>query len=89
MFTGARGVGKTSTARILAKALNCPNVVDGVPCNQCEICDGISAGNEVDVLEIDGASNRGIDDIRSLRANVGVRSMRTQFKDYIIDEVHM
>ncbi len=89
MFTGARGVGKTSTARILAKALNCPNVVDGVPCNHCEICDGISAGNDVDVLEIDGASNRGIDDIRSLRANVGVRSMRTQFKVYIIDEVHM
>ena len=89
MFTGARGVGKTSTARILAKALNCPNVVDGVPCNECEICQGISAGNDVDVLEIDGASNRGIDDIRSLRANVGVRSMRTQFKVYIIDEVHM
>jgi DNA polymerase-3 subunit gamma/tau len=89
MFTGARGVGKTSTARILAKALNCPHAVDGVPCNQCEICDGISAGNDVDVLEIDGASNRGIDDIRSLRANVGVRSMRTQYKVYIIDEVHM
>ena len=89
LFTGARGVGKTSTARILAKALNCPNVDDGVPCNNCEICDGISAGNDVDVLEIDGASNRGIDDIRSLRANVNVRSMRTQFKLYIIDEVHM
>ncbi|MEP3479272.1 MAG: DNA polymerase III subunit gamma/tau [Fuerstiella sp.] len=89
LFTGARGVGKTSTARILAKALNCPNVDDGVPCNNCEICDGISAGNDVDVLEIDGASNRGIDDIRSLRANVNVRSMRTQFKVYIIDEVHM
>lgn len=89
LFTGARGVGKTSTARILAKALNCPNVQDGVPCNHCEICEGISAGNDVDVLEIDGASHRGIDDIRSLRANVGVRSMRTRFKLYIIDEVHM
>ncbi|MCA9084054.1 MAG: DNA polymerase III subunit gamma/tau [Planctomycetaceae bacterium] len=89
LFTGARGVGKTSTARILAKALNCPNVKDGVPCNHCEICDGISTGNDVDVLEIDGASNRGIDDIRSLRANVNVRSMRTRFKLYIIDEVHM
>ena len=88
MFTGARGVGKTSTARILAKALNCPNAVDGVPCNKCEICNGISAGNDVDVMEIDGASNRGIDEIRALRANVGVRSMRTEYKVYIIDEVH-
>jgi len=89
LFTGARGVGKTSTARIFAKALNCPNVQDGVPCNQCEICQGIGAGNDVDVLEIDGASNRGIDDIRQLRANVSVRSMRSPCKVYIIDEVHM
>ncbi len=89
LFTGARGVGKTSMARILAKALNCPNAVDGVPCNACEICDGISAGNDVDIMEIDGASNRGIDDIRSLRANVNVKSMRTKYKVYIVDEVHM
>lgn len=89
LFTGARGVGKTSTARILAKALNCPQATDGNPCNTCEICEGIAAGNDVDVLEIDGASNRGIDDIRSLRANVNVKSMRTQHKIYIIDEVHM
>lgn len=89
LFTGARGVGKTSTARILAKALNCPQAVDGNPCNACEICEGIAAGNDVDVLEIDGASNNGVDHIRQLRANVNVSSMRSQHKLYIIDEVHM
>ena len=89
LFTGARGVGKTSMARILAKALNCPNAENGIPCNACDLCDSIAAGNDVDVLEIDGASNRGIDDIRTLRANVSVKSMRTQNKVYIIDEVHM
>ncbi len=89
LFTGARGVGKTSMARILAKAMNCPNAKDAVPCNECEICNGISAGNDVDISEIDGASNRGIDDIRSLRANVNVKSMRTRYKVYIVDEVHM
>lgn len=89
LFTGARGVGKTSMARIFAKALNCPQAVDAVPCNQCEICKSVSAGQDVDVSEIDGASNRGIDDIRALRANVNVRSMRSKYKIYIVDEVHM
>lgn len=89
LFTGARGVGKTSMARILAKSLNCPNASDGNPCNQCDVCRSISAGNDVDVIEIDGASNRGIEDIRSLRANVNVKSMRSHYKIYIIDEVHM
>lgn len=89
LFTGARGVGKTSMARILAKALNCPNAVDAVPCHECDICQAIAAGNDMDVMEIDGASNRGIDDIRTLRSNVNIKSMRSQYKLYIIDEVHM
>ena len=89
LFTGARGVGKTSAARILAKALNCEQGPAAVPCNQCDICRSISTGDDVDVLEIDGASNRGIDEIRQLRQNVNVRPSRARFKIYIIDEVHM
>jgi DNA polymerase-3 subunit gamma/tau len=89
LFTGARGVGKTSAARILAKALNCQHGPAAVPCNQCDICRSISGGDDVDVLEIDGASNRGIDEIRQLRQNVNVRPSRARFKIYIIDEVHM
>ena len=89
LFTGARGVGKTSAARILAKALNCIHGPTADPCNTCDICRSISAGDDVDVLEIDGASNRGIDEIRQLRQNVNVRPSRARFKIYIIDEVHM
>jgi DNA polymerase III subunit gamma/tau len=89
LFTGARGTGKTSTARILAKALNCVQGPTSTPCNACDICQSISSGDDVDVLEIDGASNRGIDEIRQLRQNVNVRPSRSRFKIYIIDEVHM
>jgi DNA polymerase III subunit gamma/tau len=89
LFTGARGVGKTSTARIFAKALNCVNGPTTTPCGVCDICQGIASGGDVDVIEIDGASNRGIDEIRQLRSNVNVRPSRARFKIYIIDEVHM
>ena len=89
LFTGARGVGKTSSARIFAKCLNCETGPTKEPCGKCDICEAVSAGEDVDVLEIDGASNRGIDEIRQLRSNAAVRPSRCKYKIYIIDEVHM
>ncbi|HTU23197.1 MAG TPA: DNA polymerase III subunit gamma/tau [Gemmataceae bacterium] len=89
LFTGARGVGKTSTARILAKALNCEKGPTATPCGECDMCRNIATGEDVDVLEIDGASNNGIENIRELRSNVQYMPQRARFKIYIIDEVHM
>ena len=89
MLTGPRGVGKTTTARVIAKALNCSNVKDAVPCNSCETCKEIIDGRNLDVLEIDGASNRGIEEIRNLREQIKYAPMNAQYKIFIIDEVHM
>jgi DNA polymerase-3 subunit gamma/tau len=89
LFTGARGVGKTSAARILAKALECENGPSAEPCNICPACTSITAGHAVDVFEIDGASNTGVEDIRELRENIKYLPSSLRFKIFIIDEVHM
>lgn len=89
LFTGSRGTGKTTCAKIFARAINCLNPVDGSPCGKCECCKALSQSNNIDVLEIDAASNNGVDDAREIRERVKYPPVYGRYKVYIIDEVHM
>ena len=89
LFNGGRGTGKTTTAKILARAVNCLNPIDGEPCNECEICKEILSGALTDVVEMDAASNNSVEDIRSIREEVNFLPTKAKYRVYIIDEVHM
>ena len=89
LFTGTRGTGKTSVAKIFAKAVNCEHTVDGSPCGECSVCKAIASGASMNVIEIDAASNNGVDNIREIVDEVSYSPTEGKYKVYIIDEVHM